>query len=73
MMADPGERFKTTKDLTMAEKGPYVLFEFSVSFLRAPIGALKLADDVGRVPSHHERVRNGYDYRQLLPEKGRQR
>lgn len=29
-MADPGERFKTTKDLTMAEKGPYVLLEFSV-------------------------------------------
>ena len=30
MMADPSERFKSTKDLTMAEKGPYVLLEFSV-------------------------------------------
>jgi len=31
MMVDPSEKFKTTKDLTMAEKGPYVLLEFSVS------------------------------------------
>lgn len=31
LVADPSERFKTTKDLTMSEKGPYVLLEFSVS------------------------------------------
>lgn len=31
MMTDPSERFKSTRDLTMAEKGPYVLLEFSVS------------------------------------------
>lgn len=31
MSLDPSERFKSTKDLTMAEKGPYVLLEFSVS------------------------------------------
>jgi hypothetical protein len=31
MMVDPSERFKSSKDLTMAEKGPYVLLEFSVS------------------------------------------
>jgi hypothetical protein len=31
MMVDPSERFKSTKDLTMAEKGPFVLLEFSVS------------------------------------------
>jgi len=31
MMVDPSERFRSSKDLTMAEKGPFVLFEFSVS------------------------------------------
>lgn len=30
-MADPSERFKTSKDLTLTEKGPFVLLEFSVS------------------------------------------
>jgi transcription initiation factor TFIID subunit 1 len=29
LVADPSERFKTTKDLSLAEKGPYVLLEFS--------------------------------------------
>lgn len=32
MMADPSEKFKTTKDLTLTEQGPFVLLEFSVSF-----------------------------------------
>ncbi|KAK8865758.1 hypothetical protein IAR55_000905 [Kwoniella newhampshirensis] len=32
MMADPSERFKTTKDLTMTEKGPFVLLEFSEEY-----------------------------------------
>lgn len=31
-MADPSERFKTTKDLTMSEKGPCVLLEFSEEY-----------------------------------------
>jgi hypothetical protein len=31
MSTNPSERFKSTKDLTMTEKGPYVLLEFSVS------------------------------------------
>lgn len=30
LISDPSERFKTTKDLTLAEKGPYILLEFSV-------------------------------------------
>jgi hypothetical protein len=30
MMTDPAERFKTSKDLSLSEKGPYVLLEFSV-------------------------------------------
>ncbi|WWC58417.1 uncharacterized protein I303_100957 [Kwoniella dejecticola CBS 10117] len=32
IVADPSERFKTTKDLTLAEKGPYVLLEFSEEY-----------------------------------------
>ncbi|WRT63957.1 uncharacterized protein IL334_000884 [Kwoniella shivajii] len=32
IVADPSERFKTTKDLTLTEKGPYVLFEFSEEY-----------------------------------------
>lgn len=32
IMADPSERFKTTKDLTMSEKGPCVLLEFSEEY-----------------------------------------
>ncbi|WWD18061.1 hypothetical protein CI109_102508 [Kwoniella shandongensis] len=32
MMADPSERFKSTKDLTMTEKGPFVLLEFSEEY-----------------------------------------
>ena len=35
MMVDPSERFKTSKDLTMAEKGPFVLLEFSVKSARS--------------------------------------
>lgn len=31
-MADPSERFKSTKDLTMSEKGPCVLLEFSEEY-----------------------------------------
>jgi hypothetical protein len=31
-VADPSERFKTTKDLTLTEKGPYVLLEFSEEY-----------------------------------------
>lgn len=30
LISDPSERFKSTKDLTLAEKGPYILLEFSV-------------------------------------------
>lgn len=37
MMTDPSERFRTTKDLTMSEKGPYVLLEFSVSHSCRPV------------------------------------
>ncbi|WWC86076.1 uncharacterized protein L201_000947 [Kwoniella dendrophila CBS 6074] len=32
IVADPSERFKSTKDLTLAEKGPYVLLEFSEEY-----------------------------------------
>jgi hypothetical protein len=32
VMADPSERFKTTKDLTMSEKGPCILLEFSEEY-----------------------------------------
>nr|XP_019049032.1 transcription initiation factor TFIID subunit 1 [Kwoniella bestiolae CBS 10118]OCF27962.1 transcription initiation factor TFIID subunit 1 [Kwoniella bestiolae CBS 10118] len=32
IVADPSERFKTTKDLSLAEKGPYVLLEFSEEY-----------------------------------------
>ncbi|WVR05721.1 hypothetical protein IAU60_002745 [Kwoniella sp. DSM 27419] len=32
IVADPAERFKSTKDLTMSEKGPYVLLEFSEEY-----------------------------------------
>ncbi|ORY20963.1 hypothetical protein BCR39DRAFT_554452 [Naematelia encephala] len=32
MMADPAERFKTTRDLTVSEKGPFVLLEFSEEY-----------------------------------------
>jgi 3-polyprenyl-4-hydroxybenzoate decarboxylase len=32
VLADPSERFKTTKDLTMSEKGPCVLLEFSEEY-----------------------------------------
>ncbi len=31
-MADPGEPFKTSKDLTLTEKGPFVLLEFSEEY-----------------------------------------
>lgn len=31
-MADPSEKFKSTKDLTMSEKGPCVLLEFSEEY-----------------------------------------
>jgi hypothetical protein len=31
-MADPSERFKTTRDLTLTEKGPCVLLEFSEEY-----------------------------------------
>ncbi|KAK4687485.1 hypothetical protein P7C73_g2628, partial [Tremellales sp. Uapishka_1] len=32
LMTDPAERFKSTKDLTLAEKGPFVLLEFSEEY-----------------------------------------
>ncbi|WVQ97109.1 hypothetical protein IAU59_004219 [Kwoniella sp. CBS 9459] len=32
IVADPAERFKTTKDLSLTEKGPYVLLEFSEEY-----------------------------------------
>ncbi|BEJ18121.1 hypothetical protein CspHIS471_0703980 [Cutaneotrichosporon sp. HIS471] len=32
VMADPSERFKTTKDLSLTEKGPFVLLEFSEEY-----------------------------------------
>ncbi|RXK42077.1 transcription initiation factor TFIID subunit 1 [Tremella mesenterica] len=32
ILADPSERFKSTKDLTMTEKGPLVLLEFSEEY-----------------------------------------
>ncbi|OWZ55034.1 transcription initiation factor TFIID subunit 1 [Cryptococcus neoformans c45] len=32
MMADPSEKFKTTKDLTLTEQGPFVLLEFSEEY-----------------------------------------
>ncbi|WOO83710.1 Putative transcription initiation factor TFIID subunit [Vanrija pseudolonga] len=31
-MTDPSERFKTTKDLSLTEKGPFVLLEFSEEY-----------------------------------------
>lgn len=32
LVADPSEKFKTTKDLSLTEKGPYVLLEFSEEY-----------------------------------------
>ncbi len=37
-MVDPSERFRTTKDLTMAEKGPFVLLEFSANSRSMELG-----------------------------------
>ena len=66
-MADPGERFKTTKDLTLAEKGPYVLLEFSVGSDRQ---VHTCANNVGRVSAYHERLWNGHNDCELLPKEG---
>lgn len=44
MMADPSEKFKTTKDLTLTEQGPFVLLEFSVSFTSSSEKSVYLMD-----------------------------
>ena len=70
LMADPSERFRTTKDLTLAEKGPFVLLEFSVRHLWVTWDVLTIR--IGGIPTVDERVWHGDDDRQLLPQEGRE-
>ena len=65
-MADPAERFKSTKDLSMSEKGPYVLLEFSVRAAVFTSQNTVLMDLTGGVPSDDVWLRDGDDHDQLL-------
>ena len=71
MVMDPAERFNSTRDLTLAEKGPYLLLEFSVS--SCIVERVRWLIRSGRISSFHERLWYGDDDHQLLPQERGQR